>query len=256
LNEPFSILFEDDHCLALVKPAGQCTVGKWAPAGEATLETAVRQYLNPADPGAVYLGIVHRLDTPTSGVILWAKTIKAARRLSTQFQGRRVVKEYWAVVELRGSTTNPHDTPPETFGRDAVTGEQVWQDWLARVDGSGRASVVDQGQRGSREALTKLCLARAVRLPSGCAWLRLWPETGRTHQLRIQAARRGMPILGDATYGSTRPLQRPQGIALHARALQLNHPTSGRQMTLVAPAPTWWGDEGIVLPDVVDRVTS
>ena len=96
-------MFEDDHCLAVAKPPGQFTQGTWAPAGEITLETAVRQYLHPADPRSVYLGIVHRLDRPTSGLLLWAKTMKAARRLSAQFERRAVIKEYWANRRARES---------------------------------------------------------------------------------------------------------------------------------------------------------
>src|SRR5271166_4474341 len=93
LNDPLSILFEDEHCLVLAKPAGQFTQGSWAPPGESTLEAAVRHYLEPGDPSSVYLGIVHRLDRPTSGVIVWAKTKKSARRLSAQFQNRQARKE-------------------------------------------------------------------------------------------------------------------------------------------------------------------
>jgi len=104
VNPPISILFEDSHCLAIVKPPGQLTQGTWAPPGELTLEAAVRRYLNPSDPRAVYLGMVHRLDRPASGVLIWAKTSKAARRLSSQFEQRRVVKEYWAIVEWNRSS--------------------------------------------------------------------------------------------------------------------------------------------------------
>src|SRR5215469_13793760 len=101
------ILYEDSDCLAVAKPAGQFTLGHWAPPGELTLESAVRRHLKPDDPDSVYLGIVHRLDRPTSGVLLWAKTPKAARRLSAQFERRRVVKEYWAIVELGPSESQP-----------------------------------------------------------------------------------------------------------------------------------------------------
>ena len=76
--------------------------GPWAPPGEQTLEQEVREYLDPADPSSVYLGIVHRLDRPVSGLLVWAKTAKSARRLSQQFERRRVEKEYWAIVEETG----------------------------------------------------------------------------------------------------------------------------------------------------------
>jgi 23S rRNA pseudouridine1911/1915/1917 synthase len=248
LSEPLPILFEDEHCLALDKPSGQFAQGAWAPEGEETLETAVRRYLNPVDARSVYLGIVHRLDRPTSGVLIWAKTEKAARRLSGQFQQRRAVKEYWAVVESNAATEIAQE--PNRPARPAEPDEfQVWSDWLTRPDDRGRASAVDPKTPGAREAVTRLCAGHALALPARCRWLRLWPLTGRTHQLRIQAARRGTPILGDSTYGATQPFAFPERIALHARSLLIAHPTNGRELALVAPLPSWWADARIVLPD-------
>jgi 23S rRNA pseudouridine1911/1915/1917 synthase len=247
LNEPLSILFEDEHCLAVNKPAGQFAQGIWAPEGLVTLETAVRGHLNPLDPGSVYLGIVHRLDRPTSGVILWAKTQKAARRLSLQFQNRRALKEYWAIVESH----LPILAPDPHSGHDADTtktsGHQVWNDWITRPDASGRSSVVEPQTPGARQAVTRLVASHATELPARCTWLRLWPETGRTHQLRIQSARRGLPILGDQIYGASPRLGRTDRIALHARSLTIKHPTSGQELILIAPIPSWWREQGIVL---------
>jgi 23S rRNA pseudouridine1911/1915/1917 synthase len=251
VRDHLSILFEDEHCLVLGKPAGQFTQGGWAPEGELTLETAVRRYLDPADPGSVYLGIVHRLDRPTSGVILWAKTEKAARRLSIQFQKRLVLKEYWAIVELNDSTENVGQ-PASQLDDAEEAGHHVWIDWLMRPDKAGLVSAVDPATPGAREALTRLRRDRPVSLPDRSAWLRLWPQTGRTHQLRIQAARRGTPILGDTAYGARRRLNDPERIALHARALVLEHPISGCKLNLVAPLPSWWRSEGIVLPGHAD----
>jgi 23S rRNA pseudouridine1911/1915/1917 synthase len=237
VNHSLAILHEDPHCLAIVKPSGQFTQGFWAPLGEITLETAVRRYLDPTDPGAVYLGIVHRLDRPTSGVLIWAKTPKAARRLSLQFERRRVVKEYWAIVE----------TGQQPAGPSAVPGDETWTDWLTRADLSGVVRAVESHAPGAREAVTRVRFEIARSLPERCAWLRLWPQTGRTHQLRAQAARLGMPILGDSAYGSTAISPLTIGIALHARALALNHPITGSEMTLVAPLPAAWALGGIVL---------
>ncbi len=132
MNRHLAILFEDHHCLALAKPAGQFAQGEWAPPGEMSLETAVRAYLDPAAPHSVYLGIVHRLDRPTSGVLIWAKTIKAARRLSMQFQERRVAKEYWAIVRLPAQSATasanaiefPNPAPSSPIECD------LWIDWL------------------------------------------------------------------------------------------------------------------------------
>ena len=178
LNERLSILFEDAHCLALEKPAGQFSVGTWAPPGELSLETAVRCYLNPADPASVYLGIVHRLDRPTSGVILWAKTDKAARRLAVQFQKRLANKEYWAVVQSKDPGPASLSGATETPGREQHSAYILWHDWLTRADQTGRVSAVERTTRGAREAVTTLCVSRAVSLPEGCCWLKLWPQTG------------------------------------------------------------------------------
>src|SRR3982751_2969190 len=95
------ILFEDSHCLAVAKPAGVLT--QRGASGEPTLEAEVRRHLRPDDPASAYVGTVHRLDRPVSGVILWAKTPKAARRWAEQFARREVRKEYWAIVEGDGS---------------------------------------------------------------------------------------------------------------------------------------------------------
>ena len=249
MSEHLFILFEDEHCLALNKPAGQFVQGPWAPAGEVSLETAVRRYLDPVDPDSVYLGIVHRLDRPTSGVILWAKTEKGARRLATQFQRRRAVKEYWAIVESLPPLSSDSAASSQAATAESRPDDQVWTDWLTRPDKSGRVSAVDANVLGAREAVTRLCQGNARSLPAGCSWLRLWPETGRTHQLRLQAARRGAPILGDAPYGAARRLPQPNHIALHARSLTLKHPTSSEPMTLVAPVPAWWAELGIDLPE-------
>ncbi len=139
MNPSLAILHEDSDCLAVVKPAGQFTQGTWAPPGETTLETDVRHHLNPIDPESVYLGIVHRLDRPTSGVLLWAKTTKAARRLSTQFEKRQVVKEYWALVAPEPSRDGIRDEPGPVAVRDDEEGEETWCDWLTHPSETGLA---------------------------------------------------------------------------------------------------------------------
>ena len=231
--EPLVVLFEDAHCLAVVKPAGLLTQG--TAAGEPTLETAVRRYLNPGAPGTTYLGTVHRLDRPVSGVVVWARTPKAARRLADQFARREARKEYWAIVEGR----SPASSPPDEV--------EIWDDWLNPPDAEG---VVRPGRSGAggRHAITRVAVAgvSGTRLPEGTSWLRLWPETGRTHQLRYQAMSRGRPVLGDAAYGAARPF--PRGIALHARALTVRHPVLKTTLTWVAPLPAEWALAGIALP--------
>jgi 23S rRNA pseudouridine1911/1915/1917 synthase len=237
VNSSLVILHEDAHCLAVLKPPGQFTQGEWAPPGEVTLETAVRRYLDPADPGSVYLGIVHRLDRPTSGVLIWAKNPRAARRLASQFESRKVVKEYWAIVESTFESTPKFE------------GDETWIDWLMRPDRAGLVVTAGPDDAGARQAITRVRFEKAPLLASGCEWLRLWPRTGRTHQLRVQAAGRGLPILGDLLYGARNTTVMANGIALHSRALALNHPATGVRMRLVAPLPPAWREAGIELPE-------
>jgi 23S rRNA pseudouridine1911/1915/1917 synthase len=252
---PLDILFEDPYCLAVVKPAGQFTQGTWALPGESTLEQAVRHHLDPEQPEAAYLGIVHRLDRPTSGVLIWAKTSKAARRLSAQFEGRRVRKEYWAIVDRPSRPREVWDIEPTTVGVDPSPdcaddrGEETWCDWLTRTGRTGLACLVAPDTPGARRAVTRVRREADGMRPGGVLWLRLWPETGRTHQLRAQAAARGMPILGDTEYGSGAPFAASHTIALHARSLEVRHPILQTPLTLVAPVPSAWGDYGIPLDE-------
>src|SRR4051794_20667893 len=195
MTEPLVVLFEDQHCLAVVKAAGLLTQG--TAAGELTLEAEVRRYLTPGAPEARYLGTVHRLDRPVSGVVVWAKTPKGARRLAEQFAQGLVRKEDWAVVE----------DVPETVGSDPGRDPgrvETWDDWLSPPDEAGVARVVEPMQRGARRAITQVQRGAGGRLPRGLTWLVLRPKTGRTHQLRAQTAARGRPILGDHTYGAVR----------------------------------------------------
>lgn len=222
------------------KPAGVSTQAP--PIAGPTLETAVRAYLKPEEPHTAYIGLVHRLDRPVSGVVLFAKTPRDARRVAGQFAARRVQKEYWAVVE--GTPTGP---------------TAVWEDWLWHEGpGGGAVQVVAPGTPDAKPARTRMehrATAGGLggaRLPEGCSWLRLEPETGRTHQLRVQAARRGLPIVGDRLYGaSERAEVQGPAIALHARRLTVQHPALNRALTIEAPIPGAWERWGI--GPLVDR---
>jgi 23S rRNA pseudouridine1911/1915/1917 synthase len=227
MGSGLDILFEDNHCLAVAKPAGLLTQG--VPGGIVTLEMQVKEYLRArhGKSGNVYLGIPHRLDRPVSGVVLFARQTKSAQRLAEQFHERQVTKIYWAAVE------------GEDEGEPA---EGVWEDWLVKVVDEARAVVATPQTPGAKHAIL-----RYRRLAPG--FLELRPETGRTHQLRVQAAARGHPIRGDALYNA-RTAFGPQGniIALHARSLTFLHPIRYEPITVVAPLSDLWHAEGIMTP--------
>jgi 23S rRNA pseudouridine1911/1915/1917 synthase len=212
------ILYEDNHCLVVVKPAG--VLSTHFQGREETLDRAVKRYLKEKyhKPGQVFLGIVHRLDRPVSGVLLFARTSKAAARLAEQFRQGTVEKVYWAVVE--GSV-----------GRTAGTLE----DWLKRDARRRRVDVVEPRTSASRQALLHY-QRRAEQ--GGFSLLEIRPQTGRTHQLRVQLSHHGHPIYGDARYGSVQTF--PSGIALHARSLTFLHPVRYEPVTLTAELPRAW----------------
>jgi 23S rRNA pseudouridine1911/1915/1917 synthase len=229
------ILFEDNHCVAVNKPAGLLTQG--VPAGLPTLEAQVKDYLRRRyhKPGNVYLGIPHRLDRPVSGVVVFARNTKAARRLAEQFQGRRVTKVYWAAVE-----------------GDVGPAEGAWEDWLRKLPEEARAERAEPDTPGARHALLRYRRLRACR---GGTLLEVRPETGRMHQIRVQAAVRGWPVQGDVLYGARLPfgppaeLPRDRVIALHARSLTFLHPIRYEPLTVEAPLPETW-DELAVTPEM------
>jgi 23S rRNA pseudouridine1911/1915/1917 synthase len=226
-----AVLFEDNHCLALAKPGGLLTQG--VPGGLPTLEAWARDYLRTryGKAGRVYLGIPHRLDRPVSGIVLFAKSSKAAARLAEQFRERKVTKVYWAAVD--GTVALPEGT---------------WDDWLVKVAQEARAEVAGTETPGARHAVLTY---RVVQPVDGGTLLELTPATGRMHQLRVQASSRGHPIRGDHLYGSTRdfgpPAENPRErlIALHARTLTFLHPIRYEPVTVTAAMPEYWAEIGV-----------
>jgi 23S rRNA pseudouridine1911/1915/1917 synthase len=221
------ILHEDNHCLAVNKPAGLLTQGDAT--GAPSLIEWVRADLKARyhKPGNVFVGLVHRLDRPTSGVVLFARTSKGAARLSAQFRTGSIEKLYWAVVEgvCRGDT-------------------EEWTDWLWKDEARNLVRVVAPGTPGARQARVAL---RVLERRPGRTWLELRPLTGRSHQLRVQLARRGLPIVGDRKYGARVRLLGPDGqprVALHARRLAFTHPTRPEVIEVVAPVPADWPAAG------------
>jgi 23S rRNA pseudouridine1911/1915/1917 synthase len=227
------ILYEDNHCLAVSKPAPLLTQGVSARSSSApipTLEALAKAYLKERydKPGNVYLGIPHRLDRPVSGVVVFARNTKAARRLAEQFQKRQVTKIYWAAVE-----------------GDVQPNEAVWEDWLRKLPEESRAEVATKGEPGTKYARLQY---RRLAASADSTLLEIEPQTGRMHQIRVQAALRGWPIRGDVLYGARLPFgpsvtePRDRIVALHARSLTFLHPIRYEPITLTAPLPKSWDE--------------
>jgi 23S rRNA pseudouridine1911/1915/1917 synthase len=218
VDAALEVLYEDNHCLAIRKPAGRLSThfaGR-----EETLDRDVKAYLKEKyhKPGQVFLGVVHRLDRPVSGVLMFARTSKAAARLAQQFREGTVEKVYWAVVE--GSVQRAAGS---------------LEDWLRKDEAKGRVEVVEPREKGARQAL--LHYQRKAEL-GGLTWLEIRPQTGRTHQLRVQLAHHGVPVYGDARYGAVHTFG--NAIALHARSLTFLHPVRYEPVTLTAEVPRAW----------------
>lgn len=211
------VLYEDNHLLALNKPAGMATQG--AAVGMPSLLELAKHYIKQKyqKPGNVYLGTVSRLDAAVSGVVVFARTSKAAARLAEQFRNHAVRKLYWAVVS----------------GKPAASGTCV--DWLIKDESRQRMTLADRQTADAQVA--RLSYRRRQAVPGG--WhLEIELETGRKHQIRVQLGDRGLHIVGDRKYGSRQKFT--AGIALHSRLLEIKHPTRPERLTLVAPLPASW----------------
>lgn len=213
------ILYEDNHLLAINKPTGIATMG--APSDTRTMVTLAKQYIRHKyqKTGNVYLGVVSRLDKPVSGILLLARTSKAAARLNRLFIRRDVRKSYWAIVSPQREIAN--------------TGR--FEDWLRKNESHRRMEVCEPTAPGSQQAILSFVAKHRI---SNRAWVEIDLQTGRKHQIRVQFAAHGCPIVGDQKYGSCETF--PQGIALHARMLKLTHPVRQVPLEIVAPLPRSW----------------
>lgn len=220
-----NILYEDGPVLVVNKPPGLLTQ---APRGIDSLEIEVRNYWKEKEQiiGNLYCGIVHRIDRPVTGAIVFGRHQRATKRLANQFQQRTVGKTYWALVE---GIVEPD--------------EGTWRDHLHKRHGMAQAIVVpDDDPRGKHAVLHYLVRERS----DSHTWLEITLETGRTHQIRVQASSRGHAILGDTQYGATTqfgeqtPDERDRQIALHARNLSFRHPMREESVEVEAPLGEAW----------------
>jgi RluA family pseudouridine synthase len=223
---PPDVLLEDGAVFVMNKPGGLLTQG---PPGIDSLELRTKHFLKVRDekPGKVYLGVPHRLDRPVSGAITVVKNVRAAQRLSQQIREHRVTKTYWAVVA--GSS-------PDDSGR--------WTDFMRKIPDEARSEIVQPDHPDAKEAVLDF---RVIASDDDRSLIEIQLVTGRTHQIRLQCSHRGLPILGDAMYGSESAFGpqttdlRKRWIALHARRLAFEHPINGHPpVDQTAPLPECW----------------
>lgn len=222
---PPEILLESGAVLLLNKPGGLLTQG---PPGIDSLELRTKQFLIEREqkPGKAYLGVPHRLDRPVSGVMVVTKNVRAAQRISEQIQARTVTKTYWALVEGR-----------------VQPGAGTWIDFLRKLPDEAKSEVVDQEHPDAKRAVLHF---RVLQTTNELSLVEIELETGRTHQIRLQCAARGFPIIGDELYGATRPFGpetldlRKRWIGLHARRLAFEHPMLRTPVDQTAPLPQHW----------------
>ena len=212
-----TVLYEDNHLIIVNKQAGEIVQGDKT--GDTPLSDIVKDWLKEKHnkPGNVYLGVVHRLDRPVSGVVLFAKTSKALPRLNKMFaEHDKVSKTYWAIVQNR---------PQASKG--------TLTHWLTRQEKNNTARAYDREVPGAKKAVLDYEL-----IASGDRYhlLEIHLHTGRHHQIRCQLAKMGCPIKGDLKYGA--PRSNPDGsISLDARNLTLEHPVSHERISVTAPVP-------------------
>ena len=215
-KEQPEILYEDNHIIIVNKRSSDLVQGDGT--GDESLDNIVRSYIKEKykKPGDVFLGVVHRLDRPVSGCVVYTRTSKALSRLSELFRTRDVKKTYWAIVT---------DRPPAEEG--------VLSNWLKKNEQQNKSYVYDKEVKGSKLAeLSYLVLARSEKY----YLLEVDLRTGRHHQIRAQLAAAKCPIKGDLKYGAPRSNE-GGGISLHSRKVTFMHPVKNEEISVVAPLP-------------------
>ncbi len=216
-KDNLKVLYEDNHLIVVNKRPGDIVQGDKT--GDTPLSEVVKTYIAEKynKPGAVYLGVVHRLDRPTSGIVLFAKTSKALSRLNKMFAQRDTEKTYWALVK---------NAPPKRT--DTLV------HFLLRNPKQNKSYAHDKEVPNSKKGILTYTLLKELNTHF---LLEISLETGRHHQIRSQLAAIGSPIKGDLKYGFERS-NSDASIHLHARELSLVHPVKKEQLTIVAPPPS------------------
>ena len=222
------IIYEDNHIIAVSKTCHEIVQGDKT--GDEPLGETLKRFIKERDnkPGNVFLGVTHRLDRPTTGVVLFAKTSKALERLNKMFAEGNVHKTYWAIVPNRWKDSESRDDKLPQIAREADL-----KHWLVRDDKKNRSFAYDRQVPNSKEArLHYSVIAETERY----ALVEVQLFTGRHHQIRCQLSKIGLPIKGDLKYGA--PRSNPDGgISLHSRKANFIHPVSKEEITIVAPVP-------------------
>jgi 23S rRNA pseudouridine1911/1915/1917 synthase len=208
------VLYEDNHLIAVNKKSGDIVQGDKT--GDTPLSDFVKAYIKKEynKPGEVFLGTIHRLDRPTSGIILYARTSKALSRMNEQFREKQVQKTYWAVVD---------SSPPNTNG--------TLDNYLQKNQKQNKSYVTKNN--GGKHAVLDYKLLKKL---DNFYLLEIKPQTGRHHQIRVQLANIGCIIKGDLKYGAKRS-NKDASIHLLAQKLEFIHPVKKESITIIAPAP-------------------
>lgn len=210
------ILYEDNHILIINKNVGQLVQGDKT--GDKSLLELLKSFIKERDqkPGNVFLGLVHRIDRPTSGLVIYAKTSKALSRLTQMIKNREIKKTYWAIV--------PKEIIPQS---------QTLTHYLKKNEKNNKAIVYNGETNGAKKAILNYQIIKTL---DNYMLLEIDLQTGRHHQIRAQLSKIGVPIKGDLKYGA--PRSNPDGgISLHARSLEFIHPVSKEQIKITAPTP-------------------
>ena len=217
------VIYEDNHLIVVNKAPGEIVQGDKT--GDVPLSDLVRQYIKDKyqKPGNVFLGVVHRLDRPVGGLVIFARTSKALARLNRMFANGEVHKTYWAITPQLLTPNSQLLTP----------NSQLLTHWLTRNEQQNKSYAHDHEVPGSKKAQLRLAL---LNTSDRYQLLEVQLLSGRRHQMRCQLAAIGCPIKGDLKYGA--PRSNPDGsISLIARTISFTHPVSGKDITLTAPIP-------------------